>query len=226
MTPKERLDEILKPGVLYLLTEKKFRYVDSKKHFWKKDLKIKHYIRFVGNRWNYADAVADFSMDTYSETPDYPQWLDKNLGDISNYQSGQIVGTHIPQLRLKYKENWDDSCQEAGRYDLLKYNKNEILNSIVSNLNNCILPHLDNLSDYSKIADNLAIPFQSFDFYMMAGEKEKANKKLLEFKVGLEEHQEKLITDEFYRHWAKMVNLRIKKLNLDIELIEIPNKSS
>ncbi len=226
MTPKERLDEILQLGVLELLTDNKFRYVESKKHFWKKDKKIKHYIRFVGNRWNYSDSVADFSMDTFSETPDYPKWLEQNLGDISNYQSGQIVGTHIPQLKLRYKENWDKSCQETGRYDLLKYDKTEIKNSIMTNLNNCILPYLENLSDYLKIADNLSIPFQSFDFYMMADEKEKAHRKLLDFKVGLEENKEELVTDEFHRHWAKMVNLRIEKLKLDIQLIEIPNKSS
>lgn len=234
MTPRERLTEILKKRILGYLENEGFKFNPNNSQFTRTRNQIKQIIYFEGSKWNYADAVADYKLLYRLEIKKFPNWY------LDNYETSQAThhqtkvstkSVHQPSPSEGYTEKWNDYGQINGRYDLVKFSTTEVEENIYENISKCILPYLNDCSDYSGIADKAKHPLDKFDFYMMDSNVTKAKTVLNEAldkirNINLEEFDWK---DDFRRESLKntlnMLNIRIDKFFPEIENInmEIPN---
>ena len=218
MTPRERLNEILNARVTDFLEKEGFKFNANKSQYTKTINKIKQIIYFEGSKWNYADAVADYQLHCRLEIKLFPKWY------IENYNTNQAThhqrkitpkSIHQPSPSKRYTDNWDDFGQINGKYDLVKFSKNEIEENVFVNIKKCILPYLQESSTYSGIAEKAIIPLDSFDFYMMDNKTVEA-KKILEkliLKIKSMNVKELDASDDFSRksleNTVNMLNIRI-----------------
>jgi len=231
MTPRERLTEILNLKTTQLLEIEGFKFNPSKSQFTRTVNRIKQIIYFEGSKWNYSDAVADYRLLCRFEIKDFPKWyLENYKTDQATHHQGKVTNKSVsaPSPFEPYNQNWDNSTQAStGRYDFVKYPKEEISESIFYNVKVCILPHLNHCSNYSGIADKAKVPLDKFDFYMMDGNIDVAKSILLDLKAQIDEVDINSIdvNDTFQLKWLKntfnMYNIRVETFFPDCEKVTI-----
>lgn len=216
LKPRERLTKILELECVALLKNHGFKFAASSSHFTRKVNGIKQTINFKGGKWNYGDVNADYKLHCYCTAAEYPKWYLQHYNTDQSNHFQQKVGEGGPQLKLSYEKNWNHETQELRRYDLINFPMEQISNSMVANMNDCILPYLDQLSTYSGIASVAAIPLDAFDFYMMDNNLELAKEKMQEAIRWISEATTDAsslnndFTKKFITNAIKMANKRIE----------------
>jgi hypothetical protein len=231
MTPRERLTEILSLSTTQLLEDEGFKFTSKNSQYIRTVNRIKQIIYFEGSKWNYADAVTDYRLLCRIEIKDFPTWY------IENYKTNQAThhqtkvtpkSIHSPSPSEPYNENWDKRAQASTlRYDLLNYTSEEVSESILHNIKECILPHLNDCSTYTGIADKAKMPLDKFDFYMMDKNLESAKAILMDLKSKIDNLDISSIdiSDDFRLNSLKntfnLYNIRIERFFPELDKVSI-----
>ena len=218
MTSKERLNQILGKKVFGLLTAEGFKLKSAKSTFIRKENDTIQLIQFVASNNNHKGQIEKYSLSARIQTPEYPKWYLETYNTTQSIHHQTKINEKMigaPNSKIGYKENWDTKGQSGFGYDLLGFEMEIVSDSILNNIENCILPYFEQLNSYCKIAKYALRPLDSFDYYIMSGEHEYAKSKLLEFINNIESSTSDLdaLGEDFkirqYENSIEMINMRI-----------------
>ena len=230
MTPRERLTEILNLKTTAFLEKEGFKFSPTTSKFSRTINKIKQIVYFDGNRWNHADVAADYRLLCGLEIKYYPIWYLENYNtDQSTHPQGKVDLKTIgqPSPSEGYSENWDESAQISKKYNLIKFSKEEISESIYNNVKDSIVPYLDDCSTFTGIAHKAKFQLDKFDYFMMDKNTDCAKAVLLEIKEKIDtiKIEELDFNDQFRISWlentANQINIRINRFFPEFEQVNL-----
>jgi hypothetical protein len=231
LKPREILTKILDLECANLLKLNGFTFFEASSQFKRKLNKIDQMIYFEGNRWNRSNTCVNYKMRELIYAPEYPKWYLHQYNTLTSNHHQVMVSKCLPAIKRDYLNNWNDEAQVHGEYDLIHFPFYQISESLYKNLEECIIPYLNQMSTYSGIASLAVDPLDSFDFYMMGNQVDSAKKMLLlRIKTLVELKIDELdLNNEFVKNFLanviSMVNIRIDLFFPDISHVSIPQIS-
>lgn len=204
LTPKDRIQTIIENKVYSILKDDGYRFIKSSISL-KKDIENFTYeIWFSRNHRNFGDEVCAFEVYAMIYVKNYYKWHKMQYGTkpISNLLVSKL-DSNIP--------NWDYHSFDLG-YDLAIQDNEEIVESVIQNINNAVIPFFDKVRNYETAIDIMveneayySIPML-LDFCMIIDNRDKSKMLIEWFDKELESGT------SFLRNTLEELELRKEKI--------------
>jgi hypothetical protein len=173
LKPGERIRKLIEEFVEPELTQLGFKLLKSELTFKRKIGNFTQEIYFAKNQRNFGNTIVSFWTILSVKSNYYLKWHEKTYGI-------KPMNEFIQSWYDNHIKTWNSDYWSAGKYDLTKFDNNKLMNDLKKNILTIGIPLLDKNSNWENAGDNLmenerfGFVSKIFDFYILAGKKEKA----------------------------------------------------
>ncbi len=212
MKPGDRISKLFQEFLGESLAEQGFSFSKSQNQFKKKVDFFEYYISYSKGKFNNGNNIVNFDICLSVFSDKYRKW-EKDTYRLQNNNTNSIYGN-----RVEYIDNWVKTFYDHMWYDLVKYDNEKVMTSILENLNNAGKKFFDNFKNRDTAINFLKeYPIRHLetitDFYLMDNKMDDAVDFFNENKSWHEE-QIKIKDGEFLDNRLKPYKLREEILNI------------
>lgn len=173
LKPGDRIRKLIEEYVEPEMSKHGFKLLKSELTFKRKINDFTQEIYFAKNQRNFGSSIVKFWTIISVKSNFYVKWHEKTFGfKPMNEFVNSWYDSHI--------SSWSSKYRNGGHYDLAKYDNIKLMNELNRNILEIGVPMLNEVSDWEQAANNLMTNKQYgfiskvFDFYLLAGKKNKA----------------------------------------------------
>ena len=177
LPPGDRIRKLIEEFVEPELSKIGFKLLKSELTFKRKIGDFTQEIYFAKNQRNFGNTIVCFWTILSVKANYYVNWHEKTYGfKPMNEIVESWYDNHI--------KTWNSAYWNGGQYDLAQFDNVKLMDDLTKNILTIGIPLLDKVSDWEKAADDLmerqrfGFISKIFDFYILAGKKEKAMESL------------------------------------------------
>jgi hypothetical protein len=179
LKPGDRIRKLIEEFVEPELKPLGFKLLKSELTFKRKIGDFTQEIYFAKNQRNFGKTIVCFWTILSVKSNFYVKWHEKTYGF-------KPMNEFVQSWYDNHIKNWSSDFWNGGQYDLTEFDNVKLMNDLTKNILTVGIPLLDKVSDWEGGADDLmerqrfGFVSKIFDFYILAGKKEKAIESLNE----------------------------------------------
>jgi hypothetical protein len=173
LKPGDRIRKLIEEFVKPELTQLGFKLLKSELTFKRKIGNFTQEIYFAKNQRNFGNTIVSFWTILSVKSNYYVKWHEKEYGI-------KPMNEFVQSWYDNHIKSWNSNYWNSGKYDLTEFDNIKLMKDLKKNILTIGIPLLDKVSNWENAGDNLmenerfGFVSKIFDFYILAGKKEKA----------------------------------------------------